>query len=134
MKFPKLVIEEAKSLRMLATDAEKNRLDFDRLNPESKLSCIYGQMTGSCFSERATDLIKSSCVRVYNKFDSDSVDNEFVDSNIKLNGKPKETGYARCGKWYSPIEVFISKAYRQSDTVTLIRLIKFIKGEIKTLS
>lgn len=133
MKFPKLVLEEAKKLRKLATNTEKDKLNFARLNPESKFSCIYGQMTGDCFSIRATDLIKSACVRVYSKSQPESESNVFVHSNIKLNGKPKEEGFARCGKWYSPIEVFISKAYAKEDTKSLERLVKFIKGEIKSL-
>lgn len=62
-----LVKEEAKKLKELGKDFELERLSFDNLNPSSKSSCIYGQITGSCFSDRAEELIKSSCKRVYNR-------------------------------------------------------------------
>lgn len=66
--YPALVIQEAKNLRKLATREEKDQLNLVTLNPRNEWKCIYGQMTGSCFSDRAEELIVKSCQRVY-KFD-----------------------------------------------------------------
>lgn len=128
MKFPKLVIEEAKALKEHATPEEINRLDFNRLNPESKFSCIYGQMTGDCFSGRAIDLITKSAKRVYVKNNKEWTSRLY--EKAKLNGKPIPE--ERTGKetwWYSPIEIFISK---KNDALNE-KLIQFLKGEIKEL-
>ena len=58
----KLVISEATKLKFCATQTELSKLDFDNLSPESFERCIYGQMTGDCQSERASELL--SCCAV----------------------------------------------------------------------
>ena len=46
---------EANNLRTLATQEEKNKLDFYNLDGVNYYKCIYGQMTGHCSSERANN-------------------------------------------------------------------------------
>lgn len=129
MKYPKLVIEEATALRKHATKEERSNLNFENLNPDSQRRCIYGQMTGDCFSERAKKLIEKSCRRVY------STNGKFADA--KLNGSPVGKYRATNGgrlfgqntDYWSPIELFISKATSRMNQ----KLIQFIKGEIKSL-
>lgn len=134
MKFPKLVIEEAKALKKHATKEERAKLDYENLDAEHYSKCIYGQMTGDCYSVRAHQLIGVACKRVYVK---DINKPSFkVGENTKVNGKPKFTGdyLGRAGHvWLSPIEVFISKAEANGEHALLERLVKFIKGEIKSL-
>lgn len=123
MKFPKLVIEEAKALRRHATKEEKELLQFCNLSPSNRMKCVYGLMTGECYSNRATELIEKCAKRVYKA--------NHIPSCIErkdLNGSPK--GEDRCGYW-SPIEVFIAKNGDGSEMNR--RLISFIKGEIKSL-
>lgn len=132
MKFPKLVIEEANNLKKFATKKEIANLTLYNFNPNSQTRCIYGQMTGNCFSGRAHKLIKKSCRRVYKAAE----DNENVHDGAKLNGKPEGsraliTGFSRVVYYYSPIEVFIST--NQGIPEYAKKLIQFIKGEIKTL-
>lgn len=130
MKFPKLVIDEATALRKHATEEEISNLDFETLKPDTVNSCIYGQMTGHCFSARAKELIEKSCKKVY------STNGEL--SNVKLNGSPigrhreaegKAYMFRQNTDYWSPIEVFLPKASK----VELLKLVSFIKGEIKTL-
>lgn len=130
MKFTKIVIEEAKALRKHASEVEISKLDFNTLNPNSVTSCIYGQMTGHCYSPRAVELIENSCKRVY------TTNGGFAES--KLNGSPVGKFRRNDGKallfglnttYWSPIELFITKATLKQKS----SLIKFIKGEIKTL-
>lgn len=133
MKFPKLVIEEAKNLKKFATTEEINKLDAHTLDADSKFDCVYGKMTGNCFSERAKELIVKSCKKVY------ATDGYLSDA--RLNGSPKgksrnteggRTFGAKTSYW-SPIEVFIYTAKVKQDKDSPAELIKFLKGEIKTL-
>lgn len=60
-----LVKKEAANLKKNATKEELAKLDFDRLDGDSPYSCMYGQMTGHCYSNRASELIFNCCERVY---------------------------------------------------------------------
>lgn len=126
-KFPKLVIDEAKNLKKFATPEELNKLNINKLISTSSTHCIYGLMTESCYSERATSLIKQCAKRVYH-----------YESGIspgkckRLNGTPKK--FEITDRWgptpfWSPIEVFID---RGSDEMNA-KLIAFLKGERKRL-
>lgn len=130
MEYPKLVIDEAKALRKHATEAEISNLDFNSLKPDTVKECIYGQMTGHCFSERAKELIEKSCKRVYSTTGS-------LDS-VRLNGSPvgkhrenegKAYMFRRNTDYWSPIEVFLPKSTDEER----LKLVQFIKGEIESL-
>jgi hypothetical protein len=57
------VRKEAEALKIHATKEEREKLNFKDLFPESIYQCIYGQMTGSCSSIRAANLIESCACR-----------------------------------------------------------------------
>ncbi len=119
-----LVKKEAKFLRNKLTSVEKNRLDFQELNWNSRTGCIYGQATGTCDSQRAMELIVDGCERV---FEAD------WDKKLKLqklNGKPVLLKPEdRTEKYFSPVEVFIS----EDDAINNKNLLNYIKGTKKTL-
>ena len=129
-----LVIDEAKKLREYATQDERDSLNFDTLLPTNQASCIYGQMTGYCYSREALNLIRKCALRVYDtkKYDLNA-------NSVKhLNGEPKnlEVPDARCGLYHSPIEVFIivmaehdNPNYQNNNKV----LIDYLKGKTDTL-
>lgn len=125
MKFPKLVIDEAKALREHATEEEKSRLKLELFNAEDDNRCIYGLMTGKCFTSRAKELIEKSCQKVYKR---ETIPHYTRPSH--LNGSP--VGMSRFDYW-SPIEVFIASR-KDGQAEANKKLIQFIKGEIKTLS
>ena len=53
---------ELKKLKKLATKAELKKLaKAHAIIPDEPDTCIYGIMTGSRYSERATELIKDCC-------------------------------------------------------------------------
>jgi hypothetical protein len=54
----KLAQAEADALAVHASPEEKARLDLRRFNPKNPALCIYGQLTGSCFSQRTLDLVR----------------------------------------------------------------------------
>ena len=62
------VTNEAIALRENATRDELNKLSLAVLNPMTEYGCIYGQMTGSCFSEKASDLIVQCCPRYFRSY------------------------------------------------------------------
>lgn len=125
MKFPDLVISEAKALKKHSTPEERKRLNFTWLFPTSASQCIYGQMTHNCFSDRAVELIQKCAKRVYNTH-SDGVS---ATTKRNLNGSPKKK--SRFSYW-SPIEVFIA-GKRKNQSKYNEKLIQFLKGEINNL-
>lgn len=118
-----LVLEEATKLRKNATKEEIEKLDFKYFDPDDKTQCIYGMMTGHCSTNRAVELIRASCSRVYDKHSSVGLDEPLSKT---LNGSPldKHRNY-----WWSPIEVYISYEDKEAN----YRLIQFLKGERETL-
>jgi len=126
-----LVIKEAKNLRKAASQEELRKLNFRSLHPQSSSLCIYGQMTGSCWSGRALELILSCAEGVY------KVTPRMGDylGNSELSGKPYKlpSGFTRNDKYCSPIEKFIALAKRTERDIWNEELIKYLRGEIKIL-
>lgn len=124
-RFKELVTNEAILLKKHATKEEISRLNFDTINPTHNFKCIYGQMTGSCESFRAHELMLLCCKE------------EVISSMTnQINGKINK-GFIRYGIW-SPIEIYITAKRTLSEFETSLnkagtkRLIKFLKGETKT--
>ncbi|MEK6880343.1 MAG: hypothetical protein AABY22_12075 [Nanoarchaeota archaeon] len=117
-----LVIDEAKKLKKNAKNYEIKKLNFERLDTQHVTKCVYGQMTGDCFSDRATELIEGSCKRVIKCAPDGEIDGT-------LNGSPKESNRSR---YWSPIEVFIDRE-RNKKNGNNKRLVAYLKGETKEL-
>jgi hypothetical protein len=111
-QFIEDVKKEARALREHGTEAEIERLNLSTFDGKQSTSCIYGQMTGDCFSDRAETLIKS-CAPV------------FIAGNE--NGGPTnkilEADSKESLRW-SPIEKY---AFENSDNCA--NLIAYLKGE-----
>ncbi len=118
-----LVTAEAKALVANASNGELSKLSLDDLRASRRDRCIYGQMTGDCFSDRAINLIELCANRVYNV-----IPDSFTISGT-LNGTPK--GKQRY-KYWSPIEIFIAMPINQSNGNNKM-LIDFLTGKRKTL-
>jgi transcriptional regulator with XRE-family HTH domain len=123
-KLVKEVHIEAWKLRELATDEERAKLDFKTLKPDLSYRCIYGQMTGSCYSDRAERLIKSCAKVVIHGFGevACSLSTDSVDS-VHTEWEEGE------GQFFSPIETYIANENADNK-----QLIAFLKGERKTLN
>jgi len=120
----KLVKEEATNLLKYAKKKELNKLDFNRLDSDSKEDCIYGQMCTHCHELRVIELIEKCASRVYKKI---SCSNTLVKN--KINGSPKEEDR---DDYWSPIEVFIFSKTNQNNGNNKM-LVDYLKGERKTL-
>ena len=106
------VRKEAEALRVHATKEERERLDIETLNPNQVTKCVYGLTTGSCFSERAVELIQN-CAPVYYSTRSLSTLEIKYSYNII--------------RW-SPIEVYI-----QQPEANNANLIAYLRGETDNL-
>lgn len=130
------VRKEAQALRVHATKEERERLSFSTLNPSNIDRCIYGQMTGNCYSERAALLIHDCCVRYFKHnvvlalFDGRS---NMMRIQQHVNGTTvenfvKERNGSNPYSHFSAIEAYICLAEANNAN-----LIAFLRGETETL-
>ena len=112
----KLVIQEAENLKQSATSEELARLDFTKLYGGDPRYCVYGQVAGGCFNERATMLL-NNCAKPFSSFIS-----FFQDAN-------HEYFYDDGSRCFSPLEFYILQANAKNET-----LIAFLKSERETLT
>ncbi len=119
-----LVKEEAKNLKKNANKEELQRLNFKNLISNDYKYCIYGQITGDCYSDRAEALIRSGCTRVYDAKDTLNL------GDSKVNGNHKSLDR---DVFFSPIEVFIDQGINQTNGNNE-KLIKYLKGKSRILN
>ncbi len=121
-RLVKEVHKEAKKLKVTASADELENLDFSYLSPTAGSRCIYGQLTGDCFTSRAIELIKE-CAAV-GIHDSD-VGSESQSCKIQIG---KKTDIRSGNEFWSPIEVYIGQNGADNK-----HLIDYLKGDIKKL-
>jgi len=119
-EFLQAVKVEATHLREYATKTEKERLSFACLRPSNISSCIYGQLTGNCSSERAIELAPKilDTWESINIGPSESIPyDNFKDLKVEK------------GNYYTALEIYImTKGSKRK------KLIEFIKGETDTFN
>ncbi len=118
------VLDEATKLKSCATQEELEMLSFGRLKPDDKNKCIYGQMTGNCFSERATELL-SCCAVPY----SGDVDVYIRTRAKSFNDKNRADVLEEFNLVFSAIEFYITHRNAQNNN-----LINYLKGDKETLT
>ena len=103
------VLEELTLLKQHATTEEISLLNEIPINPSSHEECIYGAMTGDCFSERAHELL-SKCARPYSKSVDVLIPTKMgVKRWIKVR-EVKET-------FFSPVEYYI---YQREENIPFL--------------
>ncbi len=104
-----LVVDEALKLREYATREEKDKLNINSLLGNDKYKCIYGQMAGHCYSERAIELL-CKCAKPFS-------------SNIDYYSPPTGDAFSTSNfRPSSPIEVYINQpGAKLKDLVNLIK-------------
>lgn len=120
IKLKKLVLQEIDNLKIHATQDEIAKLDFTTFKPFKADRCIYGQMTGSCFSDRATSLL-NLCAVPYSYYTS-SYERYLREPDFRR--KP--------GDWqrgFSALEFYVDSIYDGNE-----QIIAYLKGEIQTLN
>lgn len=128
---------EAEKLKNTATATELARLNIKYVRPDSHSHCIYGQITGSCFSGRATALIMACTPRYFERDVIEWVctqDEKMpVNEAIRFaNGTVVESFASdRQQRWpmhYSAIEAYIC-----TEGAKIKNLVGYLKGETDTL-
>lgn len=128
------VKREADNIKKFSTPSETKKLNFNTLNPNTPSDCVYGQMTGSCVSGRAQNLIVKCCDKftVIND-DTELEDKTFSETRNIINGNVntrKELGrdIFMHTKYFSAIEHYILTKGAKNK-----HLIAYIKGEVDEL-
>jgi hypothetical protein len=129
------VKHEVEMLKKHATKEEIEKLDYVHLDPVHMGKCIYGQMTGSCESDRAKALMDLACVRVY-VGDVMIRGKEYKEIQKNMNGPYKgqmwsndwDNGVKRSYTHLSMIETYICLIGAKNK-----KLIDYLKGETDTL-
>ena len=137
----KLVKQEAKNIKENATAREIKRLKIESIDPANVEQCIYGQMTGDCYSKRATNLIIKCATEVYKPITKSTNPLNSVELAIDkdlLVGQWRKYGVERDCLFHSPIEVFIYQHCYENGNIdregNIKSLINYLKGVTKTLS
>lgn len=136
------VTQEIENIKKFATCKEKQNLNFFYFNPYSRYECIYGQLAGSCESDRAIDLIKKCCKR-YCKFNYQNriyhTEKHFLYEEIEnaIDGNKMPDNFIltvldhtneRNFDYISLLEAYINLEYANNENV-----LSYIKGETDEL-
>lgn len=113
------VYKEATALRQEATAEEIGRLDFDQLVPRNTDLCIYGQMTGSCWSPRASRLLERCAIPFAKDVRDDDEGEDILPPGEREEGFKRSTFSAR----FSPIEYYICQ-----EGANIEALVAYLKG------
>jgi len=132
------VMHEIEMLKKHATIEEKEALNFNLFDPFFESTCIYGQLTGNCRSERSKELMGLSCTRVMNLDFGASELKGYTFRKIvsKINGEYKGQTWGGKGftllhrdwSYLSALEGYINLSKAKNK-----QIIAYIKGEIDTL-
>jgi hypothetical protein len=121
------VRKEAEALRVHATKEELAKLNYSHLDTTDRRYCVYGQMTGNCYSQRSAELI-NNCAITHFKELPDTME-EMI---IGVTEKPKYFLDTRIDPWlqstFSAIEAYILLPKANSAN-----LISYLRGETETL-
>lgn len=123
-----LVLKEATALRQQATKEELGKLDLNWFDAGSAYSCIYGQMTDSCNSERAQELIVNCCERIYKTDGGYGAFGRITESSLGESPKKLEKYYDRLDYYCSPIEKYILTLGKENEEYGNKSLISYLKA------
>lgn len=140
-EFIAAVEHEIKALKELAKPSELNQLNFNSFSYDSPESCIYGQLTGSCTSKRAKELMDQACIIVTNGEKMlgvhDLEQKSFLSIRKYINGENTGQGWndeggstfkSRSYSYLSALEAYIALKGAKNENI-----IKFLRGEISEL-
>jgi hypothetical protein len=129
------VRKEAEALRIHATKEERERLNFGELNPEFIGDCIYGQMTGNCYSERASILIGKCAFRYVKDGSLTNIKHEgFNRIAYCINGTQVDDLHANRNSDDEPPHYSAIEAYILLPEAQNANLIAYLRGETDTLT
>lgn len=115
------VLKEVEKIKKHANKKEISKLNFDVLNPKDRFNCIYGQMTGDCYGDRATTLI-NKCASL---FLHSLVAKKW--KHVKPHLSYKKGTIFDWNRTFTAVETYIALDRTKNKS-----LIKYLKGEVET--
>jgi hypothetical protein len=133
-EFLEDVAHEINALMENATKEELNRLNIFDFNPTDIDNCIYGQMTGSCESMRAKDLMDTSCIKVFDiKGGHDIEGRTFTNVKSQINGANTGQTWGVVGQLRTYRYLSALEGYIQLKGAKNSHIINYMKGKVETL-
>jgi hypothetical protein len=128
----KEAIKEIKNLKKHATKEQLDELDVRLLQADSARSCIYGQMTGSCYSIEANKLLVKCAKPLYSDI-TDSSPRSFINYALRNRSNPFKHDMPFWGgrEYYSALEAFI---YHDDRLITHEAIIDYLQDKTYTLN
>lgn len=116
-KYFEQVMQEIEGIKKNATQEEISKLNLDSLDADHYKRCIYGQMTGDCFSERSDFLIGECCLSL----SANSINEKFeIEKSIPRTGEDNN---------FTLLEHCIAQYPNNNENI-----IAYLKGEINSLT
>ena len=134
-------MKEIVALRKHATKEELEKLSLTLLDPDNKYNCIYGQITGDCTSERASELIMKSCKRYFTgrKFPMNRTFSYCLEDNEAINAvNGTEIPYVKTVEDMRKDRIMLTH-FSSIETYILLKnanlkgVIEYLRGETDTL-
>lgn len=122
-EFIRIVLHEINHLKRHITEEQKANLNENTFEHTCAINCIYGQLTGYCFSADANELFK----KVFDEVKGYLFNNKDILDFEDLSFKPIKTSedQNRVSWGFTPLEVYLYIV----DRDTHMKIIKFLKGE-----
>jgi len=122
-----LVKIELSNLMVYASENERRSINVNYLYPTASNYCIYGQMTGSCFSERALELVKKCAIPV-----SETI--EYRKAELDHLNSPEKFGEDAEGRdYFSALEVYIVTEHGRERKKEIVDFLKGYRQDLDFL-
>lgn len=121
-----LVCKELQYIKQNATQEEIAKLDFKTLDPDNVNFCIYGQMTGYCYGNRATELIHSLGLKMSFRLVDDKSDLRFVSPRFEDEKYYSHTFVEHCIHIFPQYnKSFIDYLQGRADETIFLQFVQF---------
>lgn len=131
--FKSDVLHEINMLKKHATKQELAKLNLGTFNYDHVNECIYGQMTGACYSKRAKKLMNLSCIRVMDLSGPfNSIRQVKISSKqFNVNGEYAKQTWESDGRNFNYMSAL--EGYIFTKDANISGIIDYMKGETDTL-
>lgn len=131
-QFLEDVRAEVVALRENATKEELSELSVGLLSSNDTRKCIYGQMTGDCYSERADALLDKCAVRVMQA--GTELSGRVAESSMIANANGPNDGHFKNRSTLDAVTYFSAlEAYIALQGAKNANVISYLRGETETL-
>ena len=131
----KHVMLEIENIKKFATKEQVMRLSIEKVFPFSPDRCIYGLMTGNCFSDEAQQLIYKCCSRVGGGIPDEDDDSFYQEAfgidDCKIKKPSKKDIIVEVTsemRRFSFLEIYIAYLPQQCENI-----VRYLKGKTERL-